>query len=313
MSVHPQIEEFLQRLASLELPTFNELTPAEARAQVEDMVKARNIETEPVAAVEERAIPGPGGELPIRIYRPAGDAARQPPILVYFHGGGHVIGSLDTHDAVARSLCNGAACLVASVDYRLAPEAKFPAAAEDAFAATAWLAENAGSLNADGSRMAVAGDSAGANLAAVAALMARDAGGPELRLQVLTYPITDYACESRSYKAYANGYGMLNADSMYWFRDHYLRGNADIADWRASPLRAERLDGLAPALVIAAGCDVLHDETIDYANRLTEAGVPVEVHDYPGMIHGFYAMAPMLDDAVDAQARTFEALKRAFQ
>ena len=309
MPVHPQIQQVIDALAASEFGPVHELTPAEARAQYERMVKARAIEPAPVGAVADRAIPGPAGDLPVRIYRPDPGPGSLP-ALVYFHGGGHVIGNLDTHDATARNLCNGAGCVVVSVDYRLAPEHKFPAAAEDAFAAVRWCAAHGAEIGVDPRRIAVGGDSAGGNLAAVAALMARDAGGPAIRLQVLVYPVADYACDTDSYRTYAEGYGMLEAQSMRWFRDHYLRGEADRIDWRAAPLRAGDLSGVAPALVLTAQCDVLHDEGEAYARRLRAAGVEVEHRDCEGMIHGFFTMAPAIDGAVRAQALVCDALKR---
>ncbi|MCY4223095.1 MAG: alpha/beta hydrolase, partial [Thiotrichales bacterium] len=233
------------------------------------------------------------------------------PSLVYFHGGGHVIGSPDTHDATARNLCNGAGCVVMSVDYRLAPEHKFPAAAEDAFAAVHWCATHGAEIGVDPRRIAVGGDSAGGNLAAVAALMAREAGGPAIRLQVLVYPVTDYACDTASYHIWATGY-VLEAASMRWYRDHYLRDEADRRDWRAAPLRAADLSGLPPAFVLTAQCDVLHDEGEAYAQRLRAAGVEVEYHRCDGMIHGFFTMAPAIDGAVRAQALVCKAMKDAF-
>ena len=311
MPVDPQIQEIIDALAASEFGPVHELTPAEGRAQYERMVKTRGIEPAPVDAVEDRAIPGPAGGVPVRIYRPDPDAGALP-ALVYYHGGGHVIGNLDTHDAVARNLCNGAGCVVVSVDYRLAPEHKFPAAAQDAFAAVQWCAAHGAEFGIDPERMAVGGDSAGGNLAAVAALMARDAGGPAIRLQVLVYPVTDYACDTASYRIYAQGYGMLEAQSMRWFRDHYLSGEADRLDWRVAPLRAGDLSGLPPVLVVTAQCDVLHDEGEAYAQRLRAAGVEVEYHECRGMIHGFFAMAPAIDGAVRAQALVCEAMKTAF-
>ena len=311
MPVDPQIRQVIDALAASEFGPVHELAPAGARAQYERMVKARAIEPAPVGAIEDRAIPGPASGLPVRIYRPARDAGDSP-ALVYYHGGGHVIGTLDTHDAVARNLCNDAGCVVVSVDYRLAPEHKFPAAAEDAFAAVRWCATHGPDIGIDPLRIAVGGDSAGGNLAAVAALMARDAGGPAVRLQVLVYPVTDYVCDTASYRTYAQGYGMLDAQSMRWFRDHYLRGEADRLDWRAAPLRADDLSGLPPALVLTAQCDVLHDEGEAYAQRLRAAGVEVDYRDCEGMIHGFFTMAPMIDGAVRAQALVCDVLKRTF-
>jgi len=311
MPVHPQIQQVIDALAASEFSPVHELTPTEARAQYERMVQARGIEPGPVGAIENRAVPGRGGDLPVRIYRPDVDAEHLP-ALIYYHGGGHVIGDLDTHDAVARNLCNGAGCVVVSVDYRLAPEDKFPAAADDAVAAIQWCAAHGPDIGIDPRRMAVGGDSAGGNLAAVAALTARGAGGPALRLQVLVYPVTDYGCDTGSYRTYAVGYGMLEARSMRWFRDHYLRGEADRLDWRAAPLRAADLSGLPPALVLTAQCDVLHDEGEMYVQRLRSAGVDVEHRDYEGMIHGFFTMAPMVDGAVQAQAQVCGALRSAF-
>ena len=311
MPVDPQIQQVIDALAASEFGPVHELTPQEARAQYDRMIAARGIAPAPVGAVEDWTIPGPGGDLPVRIYRP-GIRGENLPAFVYFHGGGHVIGSLDTHDATARNLCNGAGCVVVSVDYRLAPEHKFPAAAEDAFAAVRWCAAHGAEIGADPRRIAVGGDSAGGNLAAVAALMARDAGGPGIRLQVLVYPVADYACDTESYRTYAEGYGMLEAQSMRWFRDHYLRGEADWLDWRAAPLRAADLSGVAPALVLTAQCDVLHDEGEAYAQRLRTAEVEVKHRDCEGMIHGFFTMAPAIDGAVRAQALTCEAMRRAF-
>ena len=232
-SLHPQIREVLRAMAEAKLRPVEEMTPAEAREQVEATARARKAEPLPVARVEERMIPGPAGEIRLRLYWPR--AAAPVPAIVYYHGGGHVIGSLDTHDFVARNLCSGVGALVASVDYRMGPEHKFPAAVDDSWAALQWVDANAASLGADPARMGVHGDSAGANLAAVVALLARDAGGPRLRLQSLVYPITDYGLVGDSYEKYANGYGILTRGAMVWFRDHYLR----------SPRGRERLARLA--------------------------------------------------------------------
>ena len=311
MPVDPQIQQVIDALAASDFGPVYEQSPEEARAQYERMVKARGVVPAPVGAVEERSIPGPAGDLPVRIYRPNLDAPALPG-FVYFHGGGHVIGNLDTHDAVVRNLCNGAGCVVVSVDYRLAPEHKFPAAVEDAFAAVQWCAEHGSEIGFDPRRMAVGGDSAGGNLAAVAALMARDADGPAIRLQVLVYPVTDYACDTASYRTYAQGYGMLEAQSMRWFRDHYLRSEADRLDWRAAPLRAGDLSRLPAALVLTAQCDVLRDEGEAYAQRLRAAGVDVEYRECEGMIHGFFTMTLAIDGAVRAQAQVCDALERAF-
>lgn len=312
MALHPQVVTLLERMAAANLTPIIEMAPADARVQFDTLAAARDAQRTPVGAVEDITVPGPASDIRVRVYRPEGAAAGALPVLVYFHGGGHVIGSLDSHDEVARSLCAGAECLVASVDYRLAPEHKFPAAIDDAFAATQWLAANAASVGGDAGRIAVGGDSAGANLAAVVALMARDAGGPALVSQQLVYPVADYTCNSASYETYASGYGPLTLAGMRWFKGHYLRGSADAEDWRASPLKAPDLSGLPPALVITAECDVLHDEGVALAEALAAAGTPVEQIDWPGMIHGFFSFAPYLDDGKAAQRLVCERLRAAF-
>jgi acetyl esterase/lipase len=309
-TLHPQIVQVLEAMAKAELRPIEAMTPAEARAQMEMTARARKAEPLPVARVEERTIPGPAGEIRLRLYWP--DAAAPVPAIVYYHGGGHVIGSLDTHDLIARNLSAGAGALVASVDYRMGPEDKFPAAVDDSYASLQWVHANAASLGADPSRIGVHGDSAGANLAAVVALMARDAGGPKLRLQSLVYPVGDYTLSGASYGKYAEGYGLLTRDSMAWFAGHYLHSSADAEDWRASPIKASSFAGVAPAIVIVAECDVLHDDGESYADALRRAGVPVEYREYPGMIHGFLGMVPVVDDAMNAQHQVWAAFKRAF-
>lgn len=309
-SLHPQIREVLRAMAEAKLRPIEEMTPAEAREQMEMMARARNAEPLPIAKIEERMIPGPAGEIRLRLYWPM--VAQPAPAIVYYHGGGHVIGSLDTHDLIARNLCAGAAALVASVDYRMGPEHKFPAAVDDSFAALKWVHASAASLGIDPGRVGVHGDSAGANLAAVVALLARDAGSPELRLQSLVYPIADYALVGDSYHKYATGYGVLTRDAMVWFRNHYLRSPQDAEDWRASPIKAPSLAGVAPAIVVTAECDVLHDDGQAYAEALRGAGVPVEYREYAGMIHAFFGMVPAVDDAINAQRAVWAAFKRAF-
>ena len=319
-SLHPQILQVLEAMAKAELRPIEAMTPAEARAQMEATARARQAEPLPVAKVEERLIPGPADEIRLRLYWP--NAAGPVPAIVYYHGGGHVIGSLDTHDFIARNLCAGAGALLASVDYRMGPEHKFPAAVEDSWAALQWVAANAHALDevapvqanlcADRDRIGVHGDSAGANLAAVVALLARDAGAPKLRLQSLVYPIADYGLVGDSYEKYAEGYGILTKGAMVWFRDNYLHSPEDANDWRASPIRADNLAGVAPAIVITAECDVLHDDGQRYAEALRRAGVPVEHKDFPGMIHAFFGMVPAVDDAMNAQRLVWAAFKRAF-
>jgi acetyl esterase len=309
-NLHPQIEKVLEAMAKLDLKPIEAMTPPEARVQMEQMAASRKAEPLPTARIENRTIPGPAGQIPVRIYRPNATGTR--PAIVYYHGGGHVIGSLDSHDLVARNLCGGAEAIVVSVDYRMGPEHRFPAAVEDSFAALVWVHVNAATLGADPDRLGVHGDSAGGNLAAVVALLARDKGAPKLRLQSLVYPVADFRMASESYTKYATGCGVLTADAMKWFRGHYLRTMEDATDWRASPLLAPDLAGVAPAIVIAAECDVLHDEGFAYAERLKAAGVPVEYTRYAGMIHAFFGMMPAVDDAMNAQRAVWAAFKRAF-
>jgi acetyl esterase len=309
--VHPQIEAALAALAEAKLPSVASLTPAKAREIFNAMSRARGGTPAPIARAENGTVPGPGGEIPVRIYWPNAKGPRSA--VIYFHGGGHVFGDLDTHDVIARNLCGGAEVVVVAVDYRLAPEHKFPAAAEDAWAAYTWIRDNGASLGIDVSKLAVVGDSAGGNLAAVVAIMARDAGHSNIRLQVLIYPVTDYALGSDSYNRFGEGYGVLTAGAMKWFNQHYLRSAEDENDWRASPSKAQSLANLPQALIIAAQCDVLCDEGADYAAALSAAGTEVERREYAGMIHGFFGMTPAIDDAVRAQSDVVSTLKSALE
>jgi acetyl esterase len=263
--------------------------------------------------VRNLAAEGPTGRIPLRLYRPAGvpDATRLP-VYVYFHGGGWVIGDLESHDVLCRQLTAESGACVIAVDYRLAPEHKFPAAADDAWAATRWISAHAAELGVDAARLAVGGDSAGGNLAAVVALMARDAGGPAIALQVLLYPVTDVGSESPSYTDFAEGY-MLTRESMRWFTAHYLSRKEDATDWRVSPLRAPSLAGLPPALVITAGFDPLSDEGAAYAVALRKAGVTVDYVSFGGMIHGFAGMGRVLDSALRAVALIGASLRQALR
>ena len=311
MPMHPQVQELVEKLAASDLKAIQDMTPEQARAQSLAMAQAREETPKPMARVDDRVVPTPDYDVPVRIYWPnaVGDNA---PCMVFYHGGGHVFGDLDSHDNVCRNLAAAVPCVVVAVHYRLAPEHKFPAAAEDAYAALCWTADNATELGIDTARIALLGDSAGGNLVAVATLMAREAGGPEICFQVPVYPVTDYGCDTSSYEKYATGYGMLEAESMRWFRNHYLRDEADRTDWRAAPLQAADLSGLPPACVILAECDVLHDEGAAYADALAAAGVPVELREFEGMIHGFFNMTPVLDGAIEAQAYAASVLRKAF-
>jgi acetyl esterase len=294
-------------------PRVETLTGAEARRQVRAFQESWPVDLEPVDRVEDRRIPGPAGDIPVRIYWPAGPTSRGPlPALVYVHGGGWVICDLDTYEAMCRIMANRVGCVIVSVDYRLAPEHPFPAAADDAYAATRWVAEHATELGADPRRVGVGGDSAGGNLAAVCALMARDRGGPALVFQLLIYPVTDCSFDTTSYRDNAQGY-YLEAVTMRWYWRQYLGDGADGANPYASPLRAPDLSQLPPALVITAGYDPLRDEGEAYGRRLQEAGVDTKVSRYETMFHGFFGFGPLLDAALPANEEAFAALRGAFR
>ncbi|HZO70904.1 MAG TPA: alpha/beta hydrolase [Ktedonobacteraceae bacterium] len=310
MPLDPQVQDVLDAMIALGAPPLNTLPVADARAAFIALGAARRGEPEPVSKIEDRTIPGPEGAIPIRIYTPEGHGPF--PVLVFFHGGGWVIGNIDTHDATCRALTNAAGCITVSVDYRLAPEHKFPAAPEDCYAATTWVAKNAAAINSDAARIAVGGDSAGGNLAAVVALMARDRGGPKLIYQLLIYPVTDYYKPGTpSYQENAEGY-FLTREGMVWFWDLYLSNEGEALHPYVSPLQAESLSGLPPAMVITAEFDPLRDEGEMYANRLKDADVPVTYVPYQGMIHGFVGMAAVIDQGKVAIAKAGAALRSAF-
>jgi acetyl esterase len=308
MPLDPEARMLMDQMQDVLRP-FNEMSIEEARAAILALTGAAG-PPEEVAKVENRGVPGPQGDIPVRIYTPAGRAPF--PLLVYFHGGGWVIGSIESHDGICRQLANAAGCVVVSVDYRLAPEHPFPAAAEDAYAATRWVAANAASLGGDPRHLAVGGDSAGGNLSAVVALMARDRGGPPLVFQLLVYPVTDDPSAGHaSYRENAEGY-FLTSDVMHWFWNHYCGSGADPSDAYLCPLRARDVGRLPPAFVITAEFDPLRDEGEKYAARLGEAGVRVELKRYPGMIHGFFGMGAFLTQAREATKDTAAALRAAF-
>ena len=299
MPVDPQIQALLNLRA--ELPPLHTLSVADARAQF----AARDfpgLRQPPIARVMNRDMQGPNGSLGLRIYTPLGDGPF--PLMVFFHGSGFVVCSLDTHDGMCRNLCAGTGCVVVSVDYRLAPEAKFPAAPDDCLAATRWAVANAAALGADPARVVVAGDSAGGNLAAVTALRIRDEGGPRLLGQLLIYPVTDhYQPGTPSMIENAEGYGLTRA-GMIWFWNHYLRSPADGANPHASPFRAADLNGLPPALVVTAEYDPLRDEGEHYADRLRQAGVPTQMKRWDGMNHGFFFWPGVVDSSGAAMDET---------
>ncbi len=294
MPLHPQIQALLAKQAGAPKPF--EQTVEEARASM----LARPRVPGPEMPQEDRTIPGPGGKIPIRIYRPANADGS---VLVYFHGGGWVLGNLDTHNGNCRNLAHHSGTTVVAVDYREAPEHRFPAAVEDAYAAASWVAANARELGVDASRLAVGGESAGGNLAAVVCLMVRDRGGLAIRQQWLAYPVMDYSFGTGSYAEVGAGYG-LEQRSMEWFWNHYLGPNGEGSNPYASPLRASDLTGLPPAVIVTCEFDPLRDEGTAYAERLSQAGVPVELRCVQGVNHAFLGMP------VDPAAAAFDEIGR---
>ena len=307
MPLDPKARAFMDQLVAAGMPPLESLPVADARRVMESF-REMAPPGQAVARVEDRRLPGPAGDIPVRVYTPAGDGPR--PVLVFFHGGGWVIGSIETHDNTCRALANAIPAIVVSVDYRLAPEHKFPAAAEDCYAATRWVAANATEIGADGNRLAIGGDSAGGNLAAVVALMAHDRGGPRIAHQTLIYPATDPAMDTPSQRENAEGY-FLTREAMVWFWGHYLRDDEDKTNPLAAPLRARNLRGLPPAHVLTAEFDPLRDEGEAYAARLREAGVPVTLKRWDGMIHGFFGMTGIIDQSGPAIAEVAAAVRAA--
>jgi acetyl esterase len=309
MPLDPQMKAILDMAAAAGGPAFHELGVEKVREAIR---RGSAIGTqEAVAHVEDRRIPGPAGEIPVRIYRPAADAPR--PAVVFFHGGGWVAGDLNTHDVICRILTNAARCMVVSVDYRLAPEHRFPAGPDDCYAATVWTANNAASIGADPSRLAVAGTSAGGTLAAVVAMMACDRRGPRLACQVLWYPATDAAMDTPSHRDYSSGsYYLLSCADMEWFWNYYLSSERDRANPYCCPGMAKDLTGLPPALVITAEYDPLRDEAEDFAARLKRAGVAVKCTRYEGVTHAFTGMALILDKGRESIVEAAAALREAF-
>jgi len=311
-SPHPQVVAVLERAARSGLPLYYEVPPFVARRIYRDTRGALSPKPPEVAEARLAFAPGPAGPIAVRAYRPQGAKPGDSlPALVYFHGGGFVIGDLDTHDVVCRQLANGARCAVFSVDYRLAPEARFPAAVDDCFAATQWVAAQAKALGVDPARIAVGGDSAGGELSAVVALAARDAGGPALCFQLLVYPATDQRMGFPSIEKNGEGY-LLTKKAMEYFRGHYIPTESDWLDWRASPYLAKSLAGLPPAYLLTAGFDPLIDEGHAYAERLAKEGVAVEYKEYPDMVHGFLLFGGALDTANAAVDACCAALRKAF-
>jgi len=307
MRLHPtsQLLVKLEKLA--EIPGYEELSPDDAREQTAKQAQLLTGQKLPLARVEDLTIPGPAGDIPARLYA----RAPQPGaggLLVYYHGGGHVIGSLDTHDSACRFLAFHADVGVLSVDYRLAPEHVYPAAVDDSVAALGWASENAERLGFDPARIAVGGDSAGGNLAAVVAIAAKLGDAPLPAFQLLIYPVCDYVEKRESYATFADGF-LLTAAEMDWFRDHYLPERDAAHEWRASPLRAPDLAGLPPAYVLTAGFDPLRDEGEEYAELLRAAGVPTALRRHEGLLHSFVNQTAPHRGAHDAMLEAAGALR----
>ena len=306
--IHPQAREVIDYLSRLGLPAIDKIPPAEARRQYRETRAALRPASPDLPVVRDLEAEGIGGPIPMRLYRPAEGVL---PAFIFFHGGGWVVGDLETHDVVCRQIASLANAAVIAVDYRLAPEHRFPAAADDAWSATTWCAAHAAELGIDPRRMAVGGDSAGGGLAALVALLARDSRRLRLALQVLIYPVLDLRAQSASYSTYAEGY-LLTRAGMQWYIAQYAPTADAVNDWRASPLLAPWVHGVAPALVVAAELDPLVDEGAAYARRLEGARVPVEYHRVEGMVHGFLTMGGKVDAANRAAETIASALRGAF-
>jgi acetyl esterase len=306
VALDPQAKAFLDQVAAMGGPPISSMSPEQARAAFRMLMSMAVGPAEAPVPSEDRTVPGPAGDVPIRVYRPPSE--RPLPVVVYFHGGGWVLCDLDTHDTMCHRLAAGVPAAVVSVDYRRAPEHRYPAAVDDCEAATAWVSAHAADLGGDPARLAVAGDSGGGTLATMVARRARDKGGPPIAFQLLLYPATDMT-GSTLVMEYTKGY-LLDLDTIYWFGANYFSDD----QWRlpeASPLFVEDLTGLPPALVVTAECDPLRDQGEAYAKRLREAGVAVTTTRYAGMIHGFYGFDRVFDAAKRATAETVSALRAA--
>jgi acetyl esterase len=311
--LHPQVVAVLERVARSPLPLYHTVPPFVARRIYRDTRAVLSPPAPEVAEAKLMLAAGPAGPIVMRAYRPAATAKEEIlPALVYFHGGGFVIGDVDTHDVLCRQLANGARCAVFSVDYRLAPEAPFPAAVDDCVAATKDVCRRATELGIDPDRVAVGGDSAGGNLAAVVSIVARDAGSPKLAFQLLIYPATDLRARHASHERNGEGY-LLTKHTIRYFMDHYVPRKDDLADWRGSPLLAKDVTGLPRAYVLTAGFDPLLDEGREYAERLANAGNEVAYREYPDMVHGFITFGGVLDTAREALAECSAKLRGAFE
>lgn len=309
MELEPKLKEILSLPPDPNEIPVETMAPEDARRTWKAEMAQVAGKPLPVGEVRDLALPGPAGTLAFRLYTPATKAGKAPPLLIYLHGGGWIRGDLDTHDDICRYLCHHSGCVVASVAYRLSPEAKFPEPVEDAYAALVWLAKEATSLGADPSRLAIGGDSAGGNIACAVTMLARDRKGPRIDFQLLIYPVTDLASTNESKRLYSKGY-LLN--SMPFYIASYIKSDADKQNGLASPLRAADLSKLPPAFVLTAGYDPLRDEGEAYAERLKQAGVQVTLKRYGDMIHGFVSITGLIPSAEGGLADSAAALRRAF-
>lgn len=308
MPLHPQVQAYLDQLSAVSFADLHTIAPERARQGMRRLAQTLP-EGESVASVVDQVIATDAGSLPVRVYRPKADSPQ--PLIVFFHGGGFVLGDLDTHDGLARALANRCGSVVVSVDYPLAPEHKFPAAPIAAYAATRWVAEHATELGGDPARLAVAGDSAGGNLATVVALRARDEGTPSIGFQLLIYPDLDFRRVNHSIREFAGRYGNVSRETQHWFMDNYLTNPEQKLEPQVSPLLAPNLRGLPPTLIITAEYDALRDEGEQYGQRLRDAGVAVEVRRYDGMIHEFLRQS--FETSSLAIADAAQALREAFE
>jgi acetyl esterase len=310
MALDVMMKAFLDQMAAQPGPKMWELSAPDARMTFTALMQFAGPQGVPIGKVVNLKAPGPHGDIPLRNYTPVGAADRPLPTLVFYHGGGFVIGDLDSHDGLCRMIANDASVRVISVDYRLAPEHKFPTAVDDSYAALTWIAAHAQELGVDANRIAVGGDSAGGGLAAVMSQMAKDKGGPILAYQLLFFPVTQIGSETRSMHDRAQGY-FLERATLDWFFGHYLEKSADKSDVRMSPLLAKSLAGLPPAYIMVAGFDPLHDEGVMYAEKLKAAGVSVTVADYPDLVHDFIYLQAVLPQAGQALRAASAALRGA--
>lgn len=312
MPLDPAMKALLDQLAAQPAPKLYEVAIVDARAIFSGLLKAVGAQNAPIGKLSNVGCPGPAGEIPLRIYTPVAATSEAMPTLVYFHGGGFVVGDLDAYDGLCRMLANDTRVRVIAVDYRLAPEHKYPAAIEDSYAALVYIEANAAELGVDANRIAVGGDSAGGAIAAVVTQMARDSGGPRIAFQLLLFPVMQIGEETNSLRDHAEGC-FLERSTLDWFYKCYLPTGADTRDARISPLAVASLSGLPPAYLMTAEFDPLHDEGVRYAKALLRAGVDVTIADYPGLVHNFIYFQATLPQAAQALDAAATALRKALK